>query len=103
MIIPKYSKNIKPSYHLFIINVVFKKLKRNKDHFMNYLKKRNIFAQYHYIPINKFKVFSEKKIKLFGSEQYFKNSISIPIFVNLNNNDQRRVVKVIKNYFNKKS
>ena len=103
LIIPKYSKNIKPSYHLFIINVVFKKLKRNKDHFMNYLKKRNIFAQYHYIPINKFKVFSEKKIKLFGSEQYFKNSISIPIFVNLNNNDQRRVVKVIKNYFNKKS
>jgi len=97
--LPKYSKSIKSSFHLFLINIAFKKLKKSKDHFMNYLNSYNIFAQYHYIPIYKFKIFSERKINLPGAEDYFKNSVSIPIFVNLSNKEQNKIIKVIKNYF----
>jgi len=97
---PNYSKNIKPSFHLFLINIVFTKLKKNKDHFIKYLNKHNIMAQFHYIPIYKFKICKEKNVKLPGSEKYFKNSVSIPIYVNLKNKDQEKVFKVIKNYFN---
>lgn len=99
LIIPKYSDDIKPSYHLFLINIMFDKLKKNKDHFIKYLNDHNIMAQYHYIPIYKFKIHKEKKIQLSGSEKYFKNSISIPIFVSLNETDQKKVIKIIKNYF----
>jgi dTDP-4-amino-4,6-dideoxygalactose transaminase len=97
--LPRYSKSIKSSFHLFLINIAFKKLKKNKDHFMKYLNSNNILAQFHYIPIYKFKIFSEKKINLAGAEDYFKNSISIPIFVNLSNREQNKIIKVIKNYF----
>jgi len=99
LIIPEYSKNIKSSYHLFLINIAFNKLKKSKDHFMKYLKNNNILAQYHYIPIYKFSVYTEKLSNFNESENYFKNSVSIPIFVNLNNKDQNKTIKIIKNYF----
>ena len=51
--IRKISKNINPSFHLMLININFKKLKKNKDHFMRYLNNQGIFAQYHYIPLYK--------------------------------------------------
>ena len=77
LILPKYSKKTKPSYHLFIININFDKLNKKKDDFIKYLNKNKIFAQFHYIPIYKFRVFKERKIKLIGSEKYYKKSISI--------------------------
>lgn len=99
LIVPKYSDNIKSSYHLFIINIAFNKLKKKKNHFMNYLNTNGIFAQYHYIPIYKFSVYTEKDSNFSGSEKYYQNSISIPLFVNLNDKDQHKIVKTIKSYF----
>ena len=99
LIYPKYSIGIKPSYHLFIINIDFKRIKKNKNLFIKYLNKNNIIAQQHYIPIYKFTVYNKKKNSFPGSEKYFNNSLSIPIFVNLKNKDQNKVIKVIKNYF----
>ena len=99
LIIPKYSKTNKPSFHLFLINILFDKIKKSKDHFMKYLIKNNISAQQHYIPIYKFKVHKKISNDFPGSEKYFKNSVSIPIFVNLNINNQNKIIKIIKNYF----
>ncbi len=103
LIIPKYSKNIKPSYHLFIINILFDKLNVNKNHFMKYLLKYKIIAQQHYIPIYKFSIYNEKKGILNDSERFFNNSVSIPIYVGLDKKKQEKVIKIIKGYFiNKK-
>ena len=99
LIIPKYSKNIRPSYHLFLININFKKLKKNKDNFMKYLNNHKIFAQFHYIPIYKFKIYNKRRIKLIGSEMYYRDSISLPIFVSLKDKEQKKIIKTIKNYF----
>ena len=99
ILVPKYSKNIKFSYHLFLLNVAFDKLNKNKDHFMNYLKRNGIMAQQHYIPIYKFSVYKRKSVRLPGTEKYFNNSISLPIFANLSNINQDRIIKIIKNYF----
>jgi len=99
LIIPKYSKTIKPSFHLFLININFNNLKKNKDHFLKYLVRHNILAQQHYIPIYKFKIYKEKKYNYLGTNKYFKNTISIPIFVNLKIQQQNKIIKTIKNYF----
>ena len=101
LIVPKYSCSIRPSYHLFLLNIAFDELKKSKDHFMKYLNKKNILAQQHYIPIYKFDIYKGKSNNFYGSEKYFKNSVSIPIFVNLNNKDQKKIINVIKNYFKK--
>jgi dTDP-4-amino-4,6-dideoxygalactose transaminase len=99
LIVPKYSKNIKPSYHLFLINMAFNELKKSKDHFMKYLIDNNIIAQQHYIPIYKFSIYDKKSISFPGSEKYFNNSISITILVGLSEKIQNKVIKIIKNYF----
>ena len=82
---PEYSSNIKPSFHLFLINISFKKIKTNKNHFIKYLMKNNIIAQQHYIPIYRFKVYAEKQKYFPGSEKFFNNTVSLPIYSNLSN------------------
>jgi dTDP-4-amino-4,6-dideoxygalactose transaminase len=66
---------------------------------MKYLKKHKILAQFHYIPIYNFTIYKEKKIELEGTEKYFKNSISIPMFVNLKKEEQKKIIYTIKKYF----
>lgn len=98
--LPRYSKFIKSANHLFLININFTKMKKKKDDFFNYLKKNKILAQFHYIPIYKFSVYKENQIKFNGAEKYFKNSISIPIFVGLKIKEQTKIIKIIRKFFN---
>lgn len=99
---PHYTKN-KPCYHLFLISINFKRIKSTKDKLLKFLKKNNIFCQYHYIPIYKFKLFNKKiNLKFYkGAELYYKNTISLPIFYNLNNNSQKKIINKIKFFLNK--
>jgi len=100
--LPSY-KISKPSYHLFLISINFKKIKSTKDKFLKFLKKNSIFCQYHYIPIYKFKLYNQK-INLSsykGAEFYYKNTISLPIFYDLNISFQKRVINKIKFFLNK--
>jgi len=100
--LPKYKKN-KPSYHLFLISINFKKIKSTKDIFLKFLKNNNIFCQFHYIPIYKFKLFNQKLNKNFykGAEFYYKNTLSLPIFYDLKISSQKTIINKIKIFLNK--
>jgi len=99
--LPNYA-SAKPSYHLFLISINFKRTKE-KDEFLKFLKKGNIYCQFHYIPIYKFKLFKEKiNLNFFlGSDKYFKNNISLPIFYDLKASSQKKIINKIKIFFNK--
>jgi len=96
VILPSYSLN-KSAYHLFLISINFKKIKSSKDKLFKFLKKNQIFSQYHYIPIYKFKLFKQKiDLKFYkGAEFYYKNTISLPIFYNLSLNHQKKIINKI--------
>jgi dTDP-4-amino-4,6-dideoxygalactose transaminase len=99
-----FYRAVKPSYHLFLISIDFKKIRSTKDKLLKFLKKNNILCQYHYIPIYKFKLFN-KKINLNfykGAEFYYRNSLSLPIFYNLGLNYQKKIVRQIKFFLNKR-
>lgn len=100
LIIPEYSRNIRPSFHLFTINILFKKLNKNKSNFMKYLIDKKIIAQQHYIPIYKFSIYKKKIVSFTDSEKHYNNSISLPIYVDLDKKKQDKIIKTIKNYFN---
>jgi len=100
--LPKYSRNVKPSFHLVLINICFKKLNVNKDYFIKKINQKKIIFQQHYIPIYKFSVYEENDFNFPGSEKYYKNSVSIPIFVNLKSKDQNIIINEIKKFLNKK-
>ena len=88
------------AWHLFVINLNFKKIKRKKKDFINFMREKNILIQNHYIPINKFSI--EKKFYLFkNAENYYKCSVSIPLYVNLNLKKQIYIVKNIERFLKK--
>jgi dTDP-4-amino-4,6-dideoxygalactose transaminase len=95
--LPLYKKN-KPSYHLFLISVNFNRINSSKEKLLKFLKKNNIFCQYHYIPIYKFHLFKKKlNLNLYkGTEYYYQNTLSLPIFYNLNFNLIKKILKKIK-------
>jgi len=99
--IPQVNKNVYPSWHLFLISINFKKLNSNKDNFLLYLKKNKIFAQYHYIPIYRLSIAKKKYHKNKNSEIYFKNSVSLPIFYNLKDKEQKKVMNYVTNFITK--
>ena len=101
--LPSYYQKNKPSFHLFLISVNFKSLKLNKDKLLKFFKKNNILAQYHYIPIYKFKLFNKKiNLNFFkGAEAYYKNTISLPIFFNFKFESQKFILERIKSFIKK--
>jgi dTDP-4-amino-4,6-dideoxygalactose transaminase len=94
-----YNKNNKPSYHLFLISINFKKINSTKDKIIKFLKKNRIIAQYHYIPLYKFEVFGKTKISYPNSEFYFSRTVSLPIFFNYTRKQHDYVLSKIKNFF----
>lgn len=96
---PKYQMTDNSSFHLFLINIDFKKLKINKDDLILKLNKKNIFPQFHYIPLYKFS-FIYYRSNLKNSESYFKNTLSLPIYVGLSRKEQiyifKNVIKIIR-------
>ena len=97
----KVSERFVSTYHLFII-----KLKKNKTHLhlklFNYLRKNKIFVNLHYLPVHLhpyFKKMGFKNKSFPESENYSKSAISIPIYPNLSQKDQSRVIFLIKRFF----
>jgi dTDP-4-amino-4,6-dideoxygalactose transaminase len=100
IVLNKYNKKNSPSYHLYLLSINFKKIKSTKEKFIRFLKKNKILAQYHYIPIYKFKIYN-KKFYYPNAEFYFKNTISLPIFYNYTYRQYSYVASVINNFFTK--
>jgi dTDP-4-amino-4,6-dideoxygalactose transaminase len=101
--IPTYNSTNRPSYHLFLALINFTKLKCNKDYLFNFFKKKNIYLQYHYIPLYKFSFYKNKNLNFFkNTNKYYKNAISLPIYYDLSFNQQRFVVDILKKIIDKK-
>ena len=101
LLITNYSKKNKSAFHLFMITIDFKKIKSSRDKFFKYLKKNNIYAQFHYIPLYKFSFYKDKKQFFPNSEFYYKTKVSIPLFYDLTKKNQNFVIEKLKNFFKK--
>jgi dTDP-4-amino-4,6-dideoxygalactose transaminase len=92
----------KPSYHLYTINLDFKKSKLSKKKLVDYLFLNKILTQQHYIPINNFSFYKQYRKENFSDASlYFRNSLSIPIYFNLNKKKQNYIINLLLNFFKK--
>jgi hypothetical protein len=83
-------------YHLYIIEVT------NRGGLYSYLRKFNIFAQIHYIPVHLqpyYRQFGWKEGDLPHAENYYRNCISLPMFPSLTDEDQHFVIDKINSYY----
>jgi dTDP-4-amino-4,6-dideoxygalactose transaminase len=97
---PLYKEN-RSSYHLFLGSINFDTKKITKNKLLQFLKKKNISFQYHYIPIYKFKLFDNKiNLKYYkGTETFYKNTVSFPIFYNLKSAKQKLIMRRLISFF----
>lgn len=100
IILPNYDLNRVHSWHLFIIRMNFSRIKKKKIQLTNFLKKKKIFVNTHYIPLNKFtyikKLIKNKNYKY--SEKYYSEAISIPIYPHLSRKEQDYVIENILSF-----
>ena len=69
---------------------------------LNYLLRRNIIAQQHYIPIYKYSYYKSLKKNFFhGAETYYKKAISLPIYFNLTDKHLDYIKIQLYNFFKK--
>ena len=99
-----HNKNLKnfSSWHLYIVNINFKKLKISRDKFIRFLFQNKILTQVHYIPIFLFKHFKKmnKKSDFPNALKYYNNCLSLPIFYDLKRKDQFTIVHKVKKFLN---
>ena len=97
--LPKIEKENLSSHHLYAINIDTNKI--NKNFFFKYMSKRGINLNVHYIPIHLhpfYKKLNFKKGDFPNSEWHYDTSISLPIYVGLKINDQKKIINIIKKF-----
>ncbi len=97
----KFEKNSFSANHLFIIKV---KKKSHKNLF-NYLRRKKIYVQLHYIPIYR-QPYYKKKFKFnnkdfCNSEDYYSRAISIPIYFKMKYEKQLEIINLINSFLKK--
>ncbi len=98
-----HDKNIFPSYHLVLTK--FKKINENintKNKILKFLLDRGVMCQYHYIPIYKFSSYKKKEnLNDFkGTEEYYFNTFSLPIYVDLKLKNLKKIINLMKKFDN---
>lgn len=84
------------AYHLYIIEV------ENRLGLYNYLRKKNIFAQVHYIPMHLMPYYKSQghaEGELPHAETYYSRCLSLPMFPTLTETEQQYVIDTICAYY----
>lgn len=100
----RQTKETKSSYHLYVVLVNFKKIRKTRKQVMEYLKRENIETQVHYIP-----VYFQEYYKKLGyrqglcpvAESFYQKELSLPIYYSMSNKDLDYTIKKIS-YVTKK-
>ncbi len=84
------------AFHLYVIEV------ENRLGLYNHLRKNNIFAQIHYIPVHLMPYYQNLGYKPGDfplAEKYYARCISLPMFPTLSGKEQEFVIETIKEFF----
>ena len=100
--IPQINKLAKSSLHLYVVLLNKKLAKKTRDKLINFLRRKKIETNVHYIPIYSqpyYKKLGFKKKNYPNAEDYFQRAISLPIHPMLNQKNLEYIVKQIKKFF----
>lgn len=99
----KPPEGCKNAYHLYVIKV---KNSETRLNLFNHLKSKGILCQVHYIPVYRHPYYQKlgyKKGICLKAEEFYEKIISLPMFYGLNIDEQKKVIKVIDNFYAKQS
>ena len=86
------------AWHLYSGRFDFERLKLNRNQAIRELAKTGVYTQVHYIPVHSQpyykKLYGEKNLP--GSEEYFKKTLSLPLFTKMKDSDVFFVINEIR-------
>ncbi len=94
------------SNHLYILKINFKKLRLNRNEFMQKLRNYNIITQVHYIPVPLhlyYKNLNFNLQNLKNTKDYYDQCLSIPLYYDLEFEQQKYIIDSIKELVSKNS
>ena len=94
----KESKRAKSSVHLVVIKMR-DEWEGQREKFYRYMKNNGVGVQLHYLPIYRqpyYEKYRYNKDEFPNAEEYGKNAISIPVYPDLQEDEQTKVVELIK-------
>ena len=104
----KNLKNCKPiqlsdrsssSHHLYVLEIDFKKIGKSRNEVMHYLYTNGVSTQVHYIPIPSHPYYRSLGLNpkdYANSYNYYEKALSIPLFFDLKDEEQKLVIELIK-------
>jgi len=99
---PFVSKNVKHAYHLYSIQINFKKIKINKKNLFKEFLKKGVKLQVHYIPIHLQPYYKKKygfKLGDFpNSEKFYSQQVSLPIYYSIKDHEILKVANLINQF-----
>lgn len=95
--IPNKIHNFKNSFHIYPLRIKFEKLKISKNNFIDILNKKfKINLQVHYKPTYKFRYYKSRiNKKLVFAEKFYKETVSLPLHLNLTKKEINYVIESI--------
>jgi len=100
LILPKELDKCQHSYHLFPLQILFRKIKIDKKKLFKIFSNIGVKLQVHYIPIH-LQPFYKKNFKinrkeLINSEEFYKRVVSLPIYPGIKKNHLSKIIKQLK-------
>lgn len=94
---PKRVADCVPGWHLYAVRVDFEKAGYSRASFMHSLREKNVGTQVHYIPVHLQPYYRNLYgyQKLGGADIYYANTLSLPLFPSMSDDDVHYVVDVI--------
>lgn len=102
LILPLINNKFFSAFHLYIIKINAKSYQKIRNKLFYKFIKYKFKVNIHYIPVHThpyFKNFKFEKNKFTESNKYYKSALSIPIFPDLNQRNQKKIIKIIKSCF----
>jgi len=108
IITPFEKKDVKSSYHLYMIQLKLEKLKADREKIFDALRKENVGVHVHYIPVHLQPYYQEK----FGykkgnypvAEDFYNRALTLPLYPKMSADDVNDVINAVKkviNYYRK--
>jgi len=101
--IPYEVKNLSSCFHLYIIQIDFKKIGKTRKQVMDLLARKNIGTQVHYIPVHTQPYYRDHFGTKWGdcpvAENLYEKTLSIPLYPRMTDADVKHVVKSVSSLY----
>ena len=99
--LPKINKDIKSSWHLFVVRIKDYETKITKRELFETLRSKKIGVNVHYIPIYLHPYYQKlnfKKNYCIEAEKYYKEAITLPLHPSLSSNEQDYIIDTLREH-----